>query len=101
LTVDLFEWVHVVNTLLHFLITTHYQSEHDNSINLNKTAVEQNFILQKTSWLSVNDVNSLSADAVSADPISLQNSMICNFHSRSEQMEWHNVHFLSSYIPAM
>jgi len=49
---------------------------------------EQNFLLQKSSWLSVNDMINLSPDAVSNDPISLQNSIICQFHSRSEQTEW-------------
>jgi len=43
-----------------FLITTQYQYAHDNAINVNETAVEQNFILQKTSWLSVNEIISLT-----------------------------------------
>jgi len=38
--------------------------------------------------LSVNDIVSLTPDAASNDPISLQNSVICDFHSRSEQIEW-------------
>jgi len=71
-------------------------------INLNETAVEQNFILQKTSRLSVNDIISLSPDAVSTDPVSMQNSITCDFHSRSEQREWQKctlpLFIYSSYV---